>query len=115
MEVDVKSEAMQPHFQRRDHYVRQVENTLILTPSAEPGPASIEILPGPAPAFSFAALGCSRRFQQVVNIVAGTLLLLAAAPLLLLVAIIVYLSSEGPILHRELRVGKNRRGVSLDP
>lgn len=50
-----------------------------------------------------------QRARRVLNVAAAFLLLLLAAPLMLLIALAVWLSSPGPILYRQTRVGLDRR------
>ena len=48
---------------------------------------------------------------RVVNVLAALALLVLAAPLMLLVALAVRLSSPGPVIYSQLRVGIDRRGL----
>lgn len=49
------------------------------------------------------------RFNRALNIVLACLGLLAAAPVLLLIAVLIRLSSRGPVLYTQTRVGLDRR------
>lgn len=46
---------------------------------------------------------------RLVNLLLATLLLVVAAPLMLLVALAVRLTSPGPVIYRQVRVGLDRR------
>ena len=48
-------------------------------------------------------------FKRILDCVVSFLLLIALAPLLLAVALLVKLSSRGPVLFRQIRVGLNKR------
>jgi lipopolysaccharide/colanic/teichoic acid biosynthesis glycosyltransferase len=73
-------------------------------------PATLELAPAP---FAIASLARYERVERLVNIVISALALIIAAPLMLVIAIAVKLTSAGPILYRQPRVGLNRRGVRL--
>ena len=51
--------------------------------------------------------------KRLLDLVAGSLLALAALPLFAACAVIVRLTSPGPILYRQLRVGRDRRPFTL--
>lgn len=52
-----------------------------------------------------------RRFRRIRDIVLASLLLTILSPLLLVVAVLVKLTSPGPVIYRQVRVGLNlRRG-----
>jgi lipopolysaccharide/colanic/teichoic acid biosynthesis glycosyltransferase len=51
----------------------------------------------------------AERTRRVVNLVLAVLLLVVAAPLMLLIAVLVKLTSRGPVLYRQQRVGLDRR------
>ncbi|MGH7718244.1 MAG: sugar transferase [Gemmatimonadaceae bacterium] len=55
-------------------------------------------------------LSRSERANRVVNIMLATIALIVLSPLLLAVAIAVKLSSRGPVLYTQTRVGLDRRG-----
>lgn len=48
--------------------------------------------------------------RRVLNVVAASLGLIIAAPLMLVIAALIRLTSSGPILYRQPRVGVNKRG-----
>ena len=51
----------------------------------------------------------SERLNRIVNVAIAALALLILAPILLLVAVAVKLTSQGPIVYRQTRVGLDRR------
>lgn len=59
-----------------------------------------------------ARAGWSDRTCRWLNIAAASALLVLAAPLMLLIAVLVKLTSRGPIIYRQPRVGIDRRSVS---
>jgi lipopolysaccharide/colanic/teichoic acid biosynthesis glycosyltransferase len=62
--------------------------------------------PAVDPRYSFWTVPDGRR---VLNVVAAVLLLIVAAPLMLLIAIAIKLTSPGPVIFRQTRVGLDRR------
>ena len=52
----------------------------------------------------------SERVSRVVNFSLALVALVALAPVLLLVALLVKLTSRGPVLYTQVRVGQDRRG-----
>src|SRR4051794_4128499 len=70
-------------------------------------------LSGEATAFADAAevfpRARSERLNRGVNLVLGIIGLVLLAPLLLLIAVLVKLTSRGPILYTQTRVGIDRR------
>ena len=103
---------MRPHADAQEPLVQQtiISPALETTTSAQT-PAAVEI--APPPPFAIDALARYQRLERLVNIVLSALALIIAAPLLLAIAIAVKLTSAGPILYRQPRVGLNRRGVRL--
>jgi len=75
--------------------------------------ALLEIAAAPPPPFEVAALARYQRLERVVNVAVAAIGLIVAAPLMLVIAIAVKLTSAGPILYRQPRVGLNRRGMRL--
>lgn len=57
----------------------------------------------------------SERLNRAVNLVLALLLLLVSAPLLILIALLIRLTSRGPILYAQTRVGLDRRWRSTLP
>jgi lipopolysaccharide/colanic/teichoic acid biosynthesis glycosyltransferase len=55
------------------------------------------------------------RARRMVNVTAGALLLLLTAPLMLLIALLIRLTSRGPILYRQTRVGLDARRSRPQP
>ena len=49
------------------------------------------------------------RARRLLNVVVASLALLASAPLMLMIAVLIKLTSKGPVLYRQTRVGLNRR------
>jgi lipopolysaccharide/colanic/teichoic acid biosynthesis glycosyltransferase len=52
-----------------------------------------------------------QRLERFANVVLASVALILAAPLMLLIAIAIRLTSKGPVLYRQPRIGLNRRGV----
>lgn len=50
--------------------------------------------------------------RRALNVVVALVAIVATAPLMLLIAILIKLTSPGPVLYRQLRVGLDRRGGS---
>jgi lipopolysaccharide/colanic/teichoic acid biosynthesis glycosyltransferase len=75
--------------------------------------ALLEIAAAPPPPFEVAALARYQRLERVVNVAVAAIGLIVAAPLMLVIAIAIKLTSSGPILYRQPRVGLNRRGMRL--
>jgi lipopolysaccharide/colanic/teichoic acid biosynthesis glycosyltransferase len=57
--------------------------------------------------------GDESRARRVLNVIVAVLGLVLAAPLMLFVAILVKLTSPGPVLYRQVRVGQDRRNPRL--
>lgn len=55
----------------------------------------------------------SVRFQAIYSFIIGATLLLLAAPVMLIVAILVRITSKGPILYRQIRVGKDDKPFTV--
>ena len=90
---------------------------IVESPTVEPSSPTVLVLPelaaAPPPPFTVAALARYQRLERCINVVIAALALIAAAPLMLLVAVAIKLTSAGPVLYRQPRVGLNRRGVRL--
>ena len=56
----------------------------------------------------------SERLSRVLNVVVAGLALIIVAPIMLLIALAVRLTSKGPILYSQIRVGVDRRWRSAD-
>ena len=85
-------------------------------PSSSGAPADgarLEIALAPPPPFEIASLARYERLERFVNVVIAVVGLIIAAPLLLFIALAIKLTSAGPVLYRQPRVGLNRRGVRL--
>jgi lipopolysaccharide/colanic/teichoic acid biosynthesis glycosyltransferase len=55
----------------------------------------------------------SERLNRVVNVVLATLALIVLSPLLVVIALAVRLTSRGPVLYMQTRVGLDRRGTRV--
>ena len=75
--------------------------------------AATEVAPLPPPPFTFAGLARYQRIERLVNIVVSAIALVVAAPLMIVIAMAIKLTSRGPVLYQQPRVGLNRRGVRL--
>ena len=75
--------------------------------------ALLEIAPAPPPPFSIASLARYERLERFVNVIVAAVALIVGAPLMLLIALAIKLTSAGPVLYRQPRVGLNRRGVRV--
>ena len=75
--------------------------------------ASLEVAPAPPPPFAFEALARYERLERLVNLLVAGLALIVAAPIMLVIAIAIKLTSNGPVLYRQPRIGLNRRGVRV--
>lgn len=53
--------------------------------------------------------------RRALNLGAAALLLILSLPVLILVAILVRLTSRGPALYRQTRVGRDQRGTGMRP
>jgi lipopolysaccharide/colanic/teichoic acid biosynthesis glycosyltransferase len=88
---------------------------LRLATSAEPiWPADVSVLEVFAVPASPRARAVSARQQlleRFANVMLASIGLLLATPVMLLIAVAVKLTSKGPVLYRQPRVGLNRRGV----
>jgi len=60
-------------------------------------------------------IGVTAWLRQAVNVALAAIALLVLAPVLLVIAILVRLTSRGPVLYTQERVGLDRRGHSLRP
>lgn len=82
--------------------VIEIARELRVVPFADIGPvaeASEVIVPRPR----------SETVSRVLNVVIATVGLICASPLILLIALAVKLTSKGPVLYSQLRVGVDRR------
>src|SRR5256886_14974804 len=53
-----------------------------------------------------------RRLRRQLNTVVAAVALVVASPLLLLIAVLIRLTSRGPVLFRQTRIGLDRRALS---
>jgi lipopolysaccharide/colanic/teichoic acid biosynthesis glycosyltransferase len=87
-------------------------------PARAPGgavPAGAERVPGDPPAAAGEAAQAERlEPRRVLNVTLAALGVVLLAPLMVLIAILVKLTSPGPVLYTQPRVGINRRGGSDD-
>ena len=110
------SGATRPHAEAQTQLAQHVETTSFAqTDSAAvfPCDAELEFAPAPPPPFIIAGLARYQRIERLVNIVIAALALIVGAPLMLLIVVAIKLTSSGPVLYRQPRVGLNRRGVRL--
>jgi lipopolysaccharide/colanic/teichoic acid biosynthesis glycosyltransferase len=77
-------------------------------PAPRLGPTALRNRNGDAPAVVRES-ATPARAQRMLNVAAAVLLLLAAAPLMVVVALAVKLTSPGPVLFTQPRVGLDRR------
>jgi lipopolysaccharide/colanic/teichoic acid biosynthesis glycosyltransferase len=80
--------------------------TSLLLPTAD---VRLDAAPRPARARSVVARERSEAVSRVVNFTLAFLALVVLAPVLLLVALAVKLTSRGPVLYSQVRVGQDRR------
>jgi len=116
---------MRPHADAQEPLVQQTKNSapllavvtdeaaLDVPTTSVTTPAVFELAPAPPPPFAIDSLARYQRVERLVNIFLSALGLIVAAPLMLFIAIAVKLTSAGPILYRQPRVGLNRRGIRL--
>jgi lipopolysaccharide/colanic/teichoic acid biosynthesis glycosyltransferase len=123
----VDSGATRPHAQAQEQLVQQVEtkpsaptdsatsffvDNGLLTTASDAAPP-LEVASAPPPPFAIQALARYQRLERVVNVGIAALGLIVAAPLMLIIAIVIKLTSKGPVLYQQPRVGLNRRGDRL--
>ncbi len=117
------SGATQPHAEAQTQLVQQLDTSASgnggsapVAPNQAATVAAIigyEVTPAPPPPFTIASLARYERVERVINLVIAAVLLVVAAPLMLLIVVAIKLTSRGPVLYRQPRVGLNRRGVRL--
>jgi len=56
--------------------------------------------------------GRERRLRRLLNTAVAAVALVVASPLLLLIAVLIRLTSRGPVLFRQTRIGLDRRALS---
>jgi lipopolysaccharide/colanic/teichoic acid biosynthesis glycosyltransferase len=85
-------------------------------PGAEPGPAAAaEPRTAAAPFVPAAAVAASANpVRRTVNFVLALVGIIVALPLMLLVAILIKLTSRGPVMYTQVRVGLDRRNDADD-
>ena len=66
----------------------------------------IEVLPEPIPAWE-------KRTKRIVDVVVSTLVLVLGIPVWLVLAVLVRLSSHGPAIYRQVRVGKGGQPFTM--
>ena len=69
--------------------------------------------PVPEALFFIPALARYDRLERLLNIVIAGTALLVATPLMVLIAAVVRLTSTGPVLYKQPRIGLDRRGVRV--
>lgn len=55
----------------------------------------------------------SKLFKRVLDIILSSILLLMLSPILILVVILIKLTSKGPILYKQVRVGRNSKQFNM--
>ena len=73
------------------------------------GEAMLEATMSPGPFDDFEPRARSEAASRVFNIIIALLILLVTAPVMLVTAIVIRMTSRGPILYTQLRVGIDRR------
>lgn len=72
--------------------------------------STLEPIVRPAARSISAPQRCASLSRRSVNIVLATLALIAVLPLMLVIALVIKLTSRGPVLYSQVRVGLDRRG-----
>ena len=76
-----------------------------------PAPAEPKTLPRLTQLHDHATFASDRELpRRVLNVLAASVLILLTSPLMLVVAILVKLTSRGPVIYTQTRVGLDRRG-----
>ena len=57
--------------------------------------------------------GWNRVFKRIFDLILGTLILVIVSPIMLVISLLVKLTSEGPILYRQERVGMDGRPFQM--
>jgi lipopolysaccharide/colanic/teichoic acid biosynthesis glycosyltransferase len=96
---------------------RPAERELRLATSSESvssaGVSILEVYHAPVPPVARAVPARQQLLERLANVILASIALLLAMPLMLLIAIAVKLTSPGPVLYLQPRVGLNRRGARV--
>ena len=96
--------------------LRGSQPSLPATPEPVEAAKALAFARDPAPARNGASvIGVTAWLRQAVNVALAAIALVLLAPVLLVIAILVRLTSRGPVLYTQERVGLDRRGHSLRP
>jgi lipopolysaccharide/colanic/teichoic acid biosynthesis glycosyltransferase len=93
---------MNPALERNVRASEVIDSSLVLFPWLDTAVFSDEAIPDLARA----------RRRRVLNVAVAVLLLMLAWPLMLVIAVLIRLTSPGPIVYTQTRVGLDRRGRS---
>lgn len=109
----------QPIVERGPNRRRSNGGTRIVAPSAVDAPLGIEVVRRADRRIAPAAPSAVPRDRsevanRVVNLVLASLALIVLSPIILLVAIAVKLTSKGPVVYSQTRVGLDRRLTQVD-
>jgi lipopolysaccharide/colanic/teichoic acid biosynthesis glycosyltransferase len=109
----------QPIVERGPNRRRNTGGTRIVAPAGVESPAGIEVVRRAdrriAPATSVAVpRDRSEIANRAVNVVLASLALVALSPVIVIVAIAVKLTSKGPVVYSQTRVGLDRRQTLVD-
>jgi lipopolysaccharide/colanic/teichoic acid biosynthesis glycosyltransferase len=109
----------QPIVERGPNRRRNTGGTRIVAPAGVESPAGIEVVRRAdrriAPATSVAVpRDRSEIANRAVNVVLASLALVALSPVIVIVAIAVKLTSKGPVVYSQTRVGLDRRQTHVD-
>ena len=99
----------------------QTETEIEIVTSVEPGfgfaspnNARIPVVePVPEALFFIPALARYDRLERLLNILIAGAALVVAAPVMVLIAVVIRLTSTGPVLYKQPRIGLDRRGVRV--
>jgi lipopolysaccharide/colanic/teichoic acid biosynthesis glycosyltransferase len=114
-----RAKTVSPNWQHRYPFAHRTRNSHVISrrtdalversgSPAEAVPTRAEALDA-APSSAATELGFGARLTRIVNFLLAALALFLALPLLLLIAIAIKLSSRGPVLYTQERVGLDRR------
>jgi lipopolysaccharide/colanic/teichoic acid biosynthesis glycosyltransferase len=82
-------------------------------PASSAGVSVLEVFHAPAAPGAYAVPPRRQLLERLANVILASIGLLLAMVLMLVIAIAVKLTSKGPVLYRQPRVGLNRRGIRV--
>jgi lipopolysaccharide/colanic/teichoic acid biosynthesis glycosyltransferase len=92
----------------------QVARAASIEPAAQAWTPSCQLLSVPDErGATYTSSARQQLLERLANAVLASVALIVVAPIALLIALLVKLSSAGPVLYRQPRVGLNRRGVLI--